>query len=120
MSTFDDIIELIKKKCTITNIACFETIVDHYNIENVRPYITAYKSAVDEICVKFKHNVLENENKMTISTSFKYESITFVLGWQQRDNLTLDSLLWKAFGDMAKKIVPKYGLKRKVIKMAQY
>ena len=73
--------------------------------------------------MKFKHNVLENENIMIVSTSFKYESITFILGWQQTDDLTLDDidgLLWKAFGDMAKKIVPKYGLKRKLIKMAQY
>ena len=57
--SLDDVIVLIKKKCTITNITCLETIVDHYNIENVRHHITAYKSAVDDICVKFSCNVLE-------------------------------------------------------------
>ena len=48
--SFDDVIVLIKKKCTITNIACLETIVDYYNIENARPHIAAYASAVDDIC----------------------------------------------------------------------
>ena len=114
---------LIKKQCTITNITCLETIVDHYNIENVRHHITAYKSAVYEICEKFKHRVLGSENVTIVSTSFKYESITFVIEWQQTDDLTLDDingLLWKVFGDMAKKILPKYGLKRKLIKMSLY
>ena len=107
----------IKEKCTVTNIDCLEKIVDHYNIENARPHITTYKSSVKKICVEFKDNVL---NVTTVSTSFKYESIMFVLEWQRTDDLTLndiDGLLWKAFGDMANKISFKYGLKRKLIKM---
>ena len=115
--SLDDVIELIKKKCTISDITCLETIVDHYNIESVRHHITDYKSAVDDICVKFRCNVLEKN----ISTSFKYESITFVLEWQQTDDLTLDGdidgLLQKSFGDMTKKILSKYELKRKPIIM---
>ena len=116
--SFDDVMVLtIKEKCTVTNIDCLETIVDHYNIENARPHITTYKSSVDKICVEFKDNVLD---VTSVSTSFKYESIMFVLEWQRTDDLTLndiDGLLWKAFGDMANKISFKYGLKRKLIKM---
>ena len=55
-----------------------------------------------------------------MSTSSKCESITFVVDWQQTDDLTLndiDNLLQKAFGDMAKKILSKYGLKSKLINM---
>ena len=107
----------IKEKCTVTNIDCLETIVDHYNIENARSCITTYKSAIDKICGEFKDNILE---LTTVSTSFKYESIMFVLGWQQTDDLTLNDihdLLRKAFGDMANRVSFKYGLKRKLIKM---
>ena len=107
---------IIKEKCTVTNISCLGTIVDHYNIENARRRITTYKSSVDEICVEFKESVLE---LTTVSTSFKYESIMFVLGWQRTDDLTLNDindLLSKAFGDMANKVSFKYGLKRKIIK----
>ena len=94
-----------------------ETIVDNYNIEDVRSHITIYKSAVDEICDKFKCNVLKKMNITTMSTYLKYESITFVLEWQQTDDLTLNdinNLLQKAFGDMTSKILFKYGLKSKL------
>ena len=115
--SFNDVMVLtIKEKCTVTKIACLETIVDHYNIENARSCITTYKSAVDEICVEFKDSVLD---VTSVSTVFKCESIMFVLGWQRTDDLTLndiDGLLQKAFGDMANKISFKYGLKRKLIK----
>ena len=108
---------IIKEKCTVTNILCLETIVDHYNIENARRRITTYKSSVDEICVEFKESVL---NITTVSISSKYESIMFVLGWQRTDDeLTLNDinvLLSKSFGDIANKVSFKYGLKRKIIK----
>ena len=107
---------IIKEKCTVTNIDCLETIVDHYNIEKARPHIKTYKSTVDKICVEFKDKVLD---VTTVSTVFKYESIMFVLGWQQTHDLTrndIDGLLSKAFGDMANTVLFKYGLKRKLIK----
>ena len=115
--SFDNVLKItIKEKCTLTNIDCLETIVDRYNIENARPHIITYKSSVDEICGKFKDNVLHLK---AVSNSFKYESIIFVLGWQRTDDLTLndiDGLLQKAFGDIANKVSFKYGLKRKLIK----
>ena len=118
--SFDDVMELIKEKCTVTNIDCLEKIVDHYNIKNARLHITTYKSTVDEICVEFKTSVLD---VMKLSSSFKYESIMFVLGWQRTGDLTLndiDGLLSKVFGDMANKVSFKYGLKRKPIKNDSY
>ena len=116
--SFPNVMELtITEKCTVTNIDCLETIVDHYNIEKAKPHITKYKSSVDKICVDFKESVLDFT---TVSTSSKYESIMFVLGWQQTDDLTcnaINDLLSKAFGDIANKVSFKYGLKRKLIKM---
>ena len=115
--SFTNVMELtIKEKCTVTNIDCLETIVDKYDIEKARLHITTYKSAVNKICVEFKHDVLE---VTTVSTSFKYESIMFVLEWQRTDDLTvddIDALLWKAFGDMANRVSFKYVLKRKLIR----
>ena len=115
--SFDDVMELtIKEKCTVTNIDCLETIVDHYNIENARPHIITYKSSVDEICKEFRKSVLD---VTTVSSSFKYESIMLVLGWQRIDDLTLNdinSLLSKAFGDITSKVSFQYGLKSKWIK----
>ena len=115
--SFNDVMKLtIKKKCTVASIDCLETIVDHYKIENARPHITTYKSSVYEICMEFKHSVLD---VTMVSTAFKYESIMFVFGWLRTDDLTLtdiNGLLWKAFGDIANRVSFKYGLKRKLIK----
>ena len=115
--SFTNVMELtIKEKCTVTNIDCLEIIVDHYNIENARPHITTYKSSVNEICGKFKESVLDVTK---VSTSFKYESIMFVLEWQQTDDLThndIYGLLWRTFGNMANRLSFNYRLKRKLIK----
>ena len=31
--SFDDVMEVVEEKCTVINIRCLETIIDHYNIE---------------------------------------------------------------------------------------
>ena len=116
--SFANVMELtMKEKCNVTDIDCLEKIVDHYNIENARDHFKTYRSSVDKICVEFKDSVLE---LTTVSTSFKYESIMFVLGWQRTEDLThndINGLLSKAFGDMANIVLYKYGMKRKLIKM---
>ena len=115
--SFDDVMELtIKEKCTVANIDCLETIVNHYNIENARSRITSYESAVDKICEEFKHSVLD---VTIVSSSSKYESIMFVLEWQSTDDLTLNDiygLLWRAFRNMANRVSFNCRLKRKLIK----
>ena len=120
VESFDDVMTAMKESCTVVNISCFEAIVDHYKIENARTHITTYKSAVDEICEEFTHNVVEKENLKTDSPSFlQYDEITFVLGWHRMDDdLTLDDIdgfLRKGFGDMTKGIWFKYGSKRKLL-----
>ena len=91
--SFDDVMVLtIKEKCTVTNIDCLETIVDHYNIENARPHITTYKSSVDKICVEFKDNVL---NVTTVSTSFKYDqSCLYLNGNEQMTSLSMTLMVY--------------------------
>ena len=86
--SFDDVMELtIKKKCTVTNIDCLETIVDHYNIENARPHITTYKSSVDEICVEFKDNVLH----LNLRQRYKQDNVDFDLSKSDVNMLQSDS-----------------------------
>ena len=117
--SFDDVMTAMKEKYTIINVACFETIVDHYKIENAKSHITTYKSRVDKICEEFRQDVLVKKNLMTDSLSFlKYEEIVFVLGWHRMNDLTfddVDGLLRKGFEDMAKGILFKYGPKRKLL-----
>ena len=100
--------DIVREKCTIINVVHLEGIVDHYNIEEARDHIATYKSEVDELCKEIKLRVCENEDFMTGSSSLlKCETIEFVLEWRI-DEHTLEeirTLLWKAFGNMAKRIL---------------
>lgn len=45
--SFDDVIDIATKKCTIIDIVCLEAIVDRFNIKIAVDHIIAYKTAVD-------------------------------------------------------------------------
>ena len=106
--SFNDIMYIVREKCTTINIVHLEGIVDHFNIEEAKVLITTYKSEVDKLCKEIKVRVCENEDFMTGSSSLlKCETIEFVIEWRT-DEHTLEEirkLLWKAFGNMAKRIL---------------
>ena len=111
--SFDDVMEiLIRDKCTILNVGCLEIIANHYNIEEAKAQIAAYKSEVDRVCEELKLKICEDF--MTGPSSLlKYKTINFSLKWRpERQVLNdIEELLWKAFEDIAKTIYvsPKPG-----------
>ena len=108
--SFDDIMDIVRGKCTPISIACLESIIDHYDIQEAKAHITAYQSQVDKLCKEIKLRVCEHEDFMTgQSFPLKCETIEFVVEWKT-DEHTLEEikeLLWKAFGDMAQRILVK-------------
>ena len=107
--SFKIVIEIVQEKCTMINIACLEGIVERYHIETAERHITTYKEKVDAFCREIKLSVCESAN-LIIGPSFflKCEKIEFVLEWHTDDEHTLNEirgLLWKAFGDMANKVL---------------
>ena len=118
---FDDIIELVEEKCTIINVACLEAIVDHYKIEEAKANITAYKIEIDKFCEDVKFRMRE---KFTIgqSSPLKCETVEFVLEWKTDEHTfsEIEGLLWKAFEDMAKKVLVKEAKKGNSITVTCY
>ena len=108
--SFDDVMELVEEKCTVVNICCLETIINHYNIVEANPHVNTYKAEVDKLCEEIKLSVCQKENLMTGPSSLlKCETIKFVLEWET-DKHTFNEireLLWKAFGKMAKRVLVK-------------
>ena len=106
--SFDDVIDVVQEKCNVINVAYLEIIVDHYNIEEAKAHITIYKSEVNKFC-EAKLSVCENENFMIYHSSslLKRETIEFVLEWKINEHTLkeIKDLLWKAFGDMAKRVL---------------
>ena len=108
--SFDDIMDIVRGKCTPISIACLESIINRYNIKEGQAHIAAYQSEVDKLCKEIKLRVCEHEDFMTGQSSpLKCETIEIVVEWKT-DEHTLEEikeLLWKAFGDMARRILVK-------------
>ena len=108
--SFDDIMDIVREKCTIINVACLDVIVDRYNIEEAKVHITTYKTEVDQFCEEVKIRVCKDIGFMTDpSTPIKFETIEFVLEWKtDEDTLSeIRLLLIEIFQDMAKKVLIK-------------
>ena len=107
--SFKNVIEMVRERCTIINIACLEGIVERYGIKTAESHITTYKKKVDKFCGEIKLSVCKSANLMIGPSSFlKCEKIEFVLEWNTDDEHTLNEirgLLWKAFKDMANKVL---------------
>ena len=107
--SFKTVIEIVQEKCTLINIACLEGIVERYHIETAERHITTYKEAIDTFCGEIKLSVCKSANLIIGPSSYlKCEKIEFVLEWNTDDEHTLDDirgLLWKAFEDMANKVL---------------
>ena len=109
--SFDDVMEVVEEKCTVINIRCLETIIDHYNVEGAKVHITTYKSEVDKLCEEIKLSVCQKENFLAGPSSLlKCETIKFVLEWETDKHTfnEIKELLWKAFGKMAKRVLVKH------------
>ena len=105
--SFDDVMDIVEKKCTIVDIYSFEVIVEYYNIKTAKPHISAYKSTIDKFCKEVKLSVCVNENFITgPSFLLKCETIEFVLEWEL-DECSLDqirNLLVTLFNDIAQRV----------------
>lgn len=105
--SFNDVIAAVQSKCTIINVTCFEAIVEHYNIEEAKSHITAYKSTLDKFCEEFKLSEFKNEQLLAgLPSLLKCETVAIVLEWRDND-YSLDMirvLLRKAFQNMATRV----------------
>ena len=108
--SFDDIMDIVRGKCTPISIACLESLINRYKIEEAKAHIEDYRSEVEKFCKEIKLSICEHEDFITGQSSLlKCETIEFVVEWKT-DEHTLEEikdLLWKAFGDMAKRILVK-------------
>ena len=84
--SFDDVIDTVQSKLTIINVTCFEAIVEHYNIEEAKCHITAYKLALDKFFEEVK--LIEFKNELLFHkfpSLLKCETIVFALEWRGND-----------------------------------
>ena len=121
--SFDGVMDIVREKCTIINIACLEAIINRYKIEEAKSHITAYKVEVDQFCEEVKLRLCENEDFMTDPSSLlKCQTIEFLLEWNIDEHTLseIQGLLWKAFGSMAKRVLVRKAEESKSITVTCY
>ena len=107
VKSFNKVIYIVQDTCTIINICCLESIVDHYEITKAKTLITEFKKQVDTFCENVKADICLKQNFKTASSShLTCESIEFVVEWKTNECTLrhIKGLLSKAFEDMAKSV----------------
>ena len=91
VNTIDEILDIIREKCTLIDIKCLETIVEEFEIQEAKRYIEEYKSYIKEFrrTVSVKLCLDESFNVKT-SSSLKGETATFILDWNPDDYMIND------------------------------
>ena len=100
------VMNIIKSKCNVINIAPVEDVVSFHSITKAEPLITDYNKTVNEFCRNLKIEFLL-EKKLSTSDFFICETIEFVLDWDPADHLLKDirRLIEKAFKGMSRRII---------------
>ena len=100
------VMNIIKNKCNVINIAPVEDVVSFHSITKAEPLITDYNKTVNEFCHNLKIEFLL-EKKLSTSDFLICETIEFVLDWDPADHLLKDirRLIEKAFKGMSRRII---------------
>ena len=100
------VMNIIKSKCNVINIAPVEDVVSFHSITKAEPLITDYNKTVNEFCRNLKIEFLL-EKKLSTSDFLICETIEFVLDWDPANHLLKDirRLIEKAFKGMSRRII---------------
>ena len=92
VNTINEILDIVRDKCTLTDISYLETIVEEFDIEEAKDHIQTYKKSIKEFCATVSVRLCLDESfRMSSSSTFlKCETATFVLDWNPDDCVVND------------------------------
>lgn len=94
-SSTDDILDIVREKCSLIDITCLEIIVNYFNLLEAKEHIESYKSELNEFCNKISAHLALKETFRVVTTPspLKCETIEFLLAWEFKDNQALEDAL---------------------------
>ena len=101
--SFDDVLEIIRDNCSITNIQLVEKIINQYSVTEAHQLISEYNAGIEEFCTKQVHNITLKKLPSPLLTC---DSIKFIINWEV-SKCTLNNikdLLQRAFRDFTKTV----------------
>ena len=106
-NSIDDVLDIVKGKCTLIDVCVLEAIADRFNVIEAGTYIRDYEDAIDEFC----HTVtirlcLDECLEVSKSSPLKCETAKFVLEWDpdQTSLADIKNLLSVAFERLKKRV----------------
>ena len=106
--SFDDVMKIVREKCTIISVVCLQRVVKKFNITEAKQHIEDFKTTVGAFCNKVRLNVCDRRSFQNSSSSLlKCDTIEFVLKWDP-DKYSLshiERLLEKAFEHLAEDVL---------------
>ena len=105
--TFDAVIRVIEKECSIVNVSVLEAIVNKYSIQDAGDMILAYQTHLDEFCENKLTMICNRQLKPLSSSLLTCETIKFVLKWNPSEHSlsNIRALLRKTFQDNQVEVV---------------
>uniref|UniRef100_A0A1X7TZX6 SH3 domain-containing protein n=1 Tax=Amphimedon queenslandica TaxID=400682 RepID=A0A1X7TZX6_AMPQE len=105
--TFDAVIRVIEKECSILNVSVLEAIVNNYSLQDAGDMILAYQTHLDEFCENKLTMLCDCQLKRLSSSLLTCETIKFVLKWNPSEHSlsSIRALLWKTFKDNQVEVV---------------
>lgn len=106
--SFDDVMKIVREKCTIIGVVCLRRVVNKFNIAEAKQHIEDFKRTIDVFQEKIRLNVCDRRSfRQSSSSLLKRDTIEFVLKWVP-DEYSLSHikrLLEKAFEDLAEEVL---------------
>ena len=108
VNAVDEILTIIRDKCTLIDITYLEVIVETFDIEEAEGYVQTYKTSIEEFCrtVSVRLSLDENFKVSNTSSTLKCETATFILDWNP-DDCVLDDVrdvLSECFESLSKNV----------------
>ena len=98
---FNDVVEIIRDSCSITNIVLLEDIVSHFSVTEAHKFISTYEDGVKMFCDKEICGI-----KLKEISLLTCDTIKFIVDWEV-DKCTLSNikaLLQRAFRDCVNRV----------------
>ena len=105
--TLDDVLEIVKVKCTLIDINILKAIAEQFNVEKADVHIKVYEDAIEEFCCIVTARLSLQESFVVSNISpLKCETAKFVLEWDpDKTSLTdIKNLLSVAFERLNKRV----------------
>ena len=105
--TFESVMQVVERECSIINVVLLETIVSKYSIQDAADKVLAYQTHLDEFCENNLTMFCNHQFKRLSSSLLTCETIKFVLKWNPSEHSLSDikGLLWKTFKDNQVEVV---------------